>query len=219
MSLAVARAVDDAVLWEGYLLYPYRASSAKNQIRWQFGVLGPPRVDRAGIAEGPSLHCECLLRAGDATTVLISVRFLQLIRRQLEQLRGGRYAPVDSITTGGVTLLSFDEATDCESTFGPFTLADLRTGRTLPIVIPAAVDEEDIAAPDGTVIGRILRRRHALTGTLQLSADVADSGAPGGEVIRLVCSVSNGHADAVADRDEANAVSMLGTHLLLRAID
>ena len=37
-----ARAIADAVLYEGYLLYPYRATSAKNQSRWQFGVVGPP---------------------------------------------------------------------------------------------------------------------------------------------------------------------------------
>ena len=37
-----ARVVADAVLYEGYLLYPYRASAAKNRMRWQFGVLVPP---------------------------------------------------------------------------------------------------------------------------------------------------------------------------------
>jgi len=36
-----ARAVADAVLYEGYLLYPYRRSSGKNRVRWQFGVLAP----------------------------------------------------------------------------------------------------------------------------------------------------------------------------------
>jgi hypothetical protein len=41
VSLAQATSVADAVLYEGYLLYPYRATSAKNQLRWQFGVLGP----------------------------------------------------------------------------------------------------------------------------------------------------------------------------------
>jgi hypothetical protein len=34
--------VADAVLFEGYLLYPYRASAQKNRLRWQFGVLVPP---------------------------------------------------------------------------------------------------------------------------------------------------------------------------------
>ena len=46
-----ARAVADAVLYEGYLLYPYRASSRKNQCRWQFGVLGPPGAADAGLGE------------------------------------------------------------------------------------------------------------------------------------------------------------------------
>ena len=31
MSLDAVRAVADAVLYEGYLLYPYRASAAKNR--------------------------------------------------------------------------------------------------------------------------------------------------------------------------------------------
>ncbi len=42
MSIERARAVADAVLYEGYVLYPYRASARKNQVRWQFGVLVPP---------------------------------------------------------------------------------------------------------------------------------------------------------------------------------
>ena len=47
-----ARAVADAVLYEGYLLYPYRANSRKNQSRWQFGVLGPQRCGRRGHRRG-----------------------------------------------------------------------------------------------------------------------------------------------------------------------
>ena len=61
MSLDQVRAVADAVLYEGYLLYPYRASSAKNQSRWQFGVLGPPDAAPAAFAEDPALAMQCLL--------------------------------------------------------------------------------------------------------------------------------------------------------------
>jgi hypothetical protein len=39
---ASVREVADALLYEGYVLYPYRASSGKNTNRWQFGVLMPP---------------------------------------------------------------------------------------------------------------------------------------------------------------------------------
>ena len=41
MSIERARKIADAVFYEGYLLYPYRASSRKNQLRLQFGVLAP----------------------------------------------------------------------------------------------------------------------------------------------------------------------------------
>ena len=40
--------IADAVLFEGYVLYPYRASAAKNQFRWQFGVVAPHRPDDEG---------------------------------------------------------------------------------------------------------------------------------------------------------------------------
>ncbi len=58
-----ARAVADAVLYEGYLLYPYRANSRKNQTRWQFGVLGPAGAAAAGIGEDDSLSAQVLGRA------------------------------------------------------------------------------------------------------------------------------------------------------------
>jgi len=48
---ASARLVADAVLYEGYVLYPYRASAQKNQLRWQFGVLAPPDYARSSGAE------------------------------------------------------------------------------------------------------------------------------------------------------------------------
>ena len=56
-----ARAIADAVLYEGYLLYPYRASSRKNQCRWQFGVLGPPGAADAGIGEERALDTQFLV--------------------------------------------------------------------------------------------------------------------------------------------------------------
>ena len=60
MTIDQVRAVADAVLYEGYLLYPYRATSGKNQLRWQFGVLGPRGAEQAGLGEGSSLSMQCL---------------------------------------------------------------------------------------------------------------------------------------------------------------
>ena len=78
------RAVADAVLFEGYALYPYRASSPKNQLRWQFGVLAP-----RGWSEGGRYNdrwwqeTQCLVDPDEDGIALLTgrCRFLQLRRR------------------------------------------------------------------------------------------------------------------------------------------
>lgn len=87
VDFAPALAVADAVLYEGYLLYPYRPSSVKNRVRWQFGVLAPPAwIDArtlpdndgvAGSSESWWNRTECLVEAGGGVTVEVVLRFLQ----------------------------------------------------------------------------------------------------------------------------------------------
>ncbi|MER6795221.1 hypothetical protein, partial [Amycolatopsis mediterranei] len=72
-----ARAIGDAVLYEGYLLYPYRASAGKNRVRWQWGVLVPPSYASAEIGEHSSARVECLLEPSDHTVLHVKLRFLQ----------------------------------------------------------------------------------------------------------------------------------------------
>ncbi|GLY40872.1 hypothetical protein Amsp01_068950 [Amycolatopsis sp. NBRC 101858] len=72
-----ARAIGDAVLYEGYLLYPYRASAGKNKVRWQWGVLVPPSYASAEIGEHASARAECLLEPLERTILHVKVRFLQ----------------------------------------------------------------------------------------------------------------------------------------------
>ena len=73
MMLDLARLAADAVLYEGYLLYPYRSTAAKNQVRWQFGVLGPPGAADSGLGEETGLAVDTLLRPDDdRATVTVS---------------------------------------------------------------------------------------------------------------------------------------------------
>ncbi|MET8849863.1 hypothetical protein [Amycolatopsis sp. NPDC004625] len=72
-----ARAVGDAVLYEGYLLYPYRASAPKNRVRWQWGVLVPPSYASAEIGEHASARVECLVEPREGTILRVKLRFLR----------------------------------------------------------------------------------------------------------------------------------------------
>ena len=59
--LEQARQVADAILYEGYLLYPYRASAQKNQERFQFGVLMPAAYRAVDEHEPSAAQTECVL--------------------------------------------------------------------------------------------------------------------------------------------------------------
>ena len=45
MNRELAMKVANAVLYEGYMLYPYRPSAIKNRQRWSFGILYPPAYE------------------------------------------------------------------------------------------------------------------------------------------------------------------------------
>ncbi|WP_018502890.1 hypothetical protein [Parafrankia discariae] len=71
-----ARAVSDTVLYEGYLLYPYRDDALKNRHHWQFGVLMPPAFAASGAGEHSTARTEFLLDGGPGTTLRIGARWL-----------------------------------------------------------------------------------------------------------------------------------------------
>ncbi|MEU4153507.1 hypothetical protein [Streptomyces sp. NPDC026659] len=163
-------AVADAVLYEGYLLYPYRRSSAKNRVRWQFGVLpprdwvetdGPVTEGISGSADSWYQRTECLVRAeGPDAALKVRVRYLQLQRKQVEAADGDcGHRPVESLLTadGGVQL-SFDEAVPHEVEL-VWPLADLLRGVcTAPSGAPAARETEELSKG----AGRVVRTREAV---------------------------------------------------------
>jgi hypothetical protein len=75
------RAIADAVLYEGYVLYPYRASSSKNQTRWQFGVLMPPSYVDTDSSERGAAQTEIVFEAPAGTSLRVSLRFLHVQHR------------------------------------------------------------------------------------------------------------------------------------------
>ncbi|AGB22883.1 hypothetical protein Mycsm_02548 [Mycobacterium sp. JS623] len=195
-----ARAVADAVLYEGYLLYPYRATSGKNQSRWQFGVLGPQGAADTGIGEDNTLSAQVLVRSSGVPALSGVVRFLQLQHRAAEREVGGRYQPTAELSTGSASWLSWDEAVECEIAIDRFSVTSLP--RTLDISVASGSDVEML---DG---GRLVRTRRALCGQLDISTE------RDGDLLRLSFELRN-VAPPAPDKNEAIATSMIGTHLLI----
>jgi hypothetical protein len=79
MNLDAIRAVANAVLYEGYMLYPYRPSALKNRSQgWSFGTLLPPAYVAEQVGEADSLEGQILLTGSEDALLTIEVRFLQL---------------------------------------------------------------------------------------------------------------------------------------------
>ena len=79
MNRELAIKIADAILYEGYILYPYRVSAFKNRYRFSFGILHPPDYEevRNG-TERSSMHSELLLNAKAKRKFRVNLRFLQL---------------------------------------------------------------------------------------------------------------------------------------------
>ena len=215
-TLDQVRAIADAVLYEGYLLYPYRASSSKNQSRWQFGVLGPPRATAASFGEDPTMSVQCLLERpddGHPASVTVHLRFLHLQVRSVERLVDGCYEPVDELVVDGRSVLSWDEAYECEYPLPRFSLVFDDASPPVPTVleVPAAEESEPILDGAGTTVGRIVRRRAPLRVEVTVAAEPDDGYA------RLTVATANVHPDEAVTKDGAIRLSLIGTHVLMVA--
>jgi hypothetical protein len=219
MSLDLARTVADAVLYEGYLLYPYRATSRKNQARWQFGVLGPPGAAEQGSGEERSMSLQCLLERVNqmnwaAPTVTIYLRFLQLQRRIVEAPDKGEpsgFIPVDQLVVDDDLVFSWDEAIEQEQSWPASSLAELAEGVVRPVQVAGGDQIEPVAAADGSVAGRIVRRRWPLSAELKASITEVDN------YLRLEILVENAARSQPANPQDAIRTSLIGAHLLIES--
>ena len=199
MSLAAARRVADAVLYEGYLLYPYRSDSAKNQLRWQFGLLSPDGAEAAGVGDRSELTASVLMRSGGRPRV--HVRFLQVQWRAVESLVDGRYVPVDRLRVGDTDWVPWHEAVEREV---------VRTGPG-PVTAGAGTEVEPLSDPDGRTVGRLVRTRWPVTAELTVTATELDG------YVRLELGLRNtaGWDPAEFSRDLAARRALVGAHLLV----
>jgi hypothetical protein len=165
MGADIVSRIADAVLYEGYLLWPYRKSALKNQQRFTFGGVHPPAWD-----DRSCLQAQVLLQDDEDADVEVQVRFLQIVERQV--LKDGTSAamasqPVEELEVDGRRWVSWDEAVEREITPGP---------------IHIEVGEELEQIPGGT----IRRSWRALEGEVSLTREPLRRG-----LWRITVRVSN----------------------------
>jgi hypothetical protein len=215
-GFAAARAVADAVLYEGYLLYPYRRSSGKNRVRWQFGVLaprgwveaaGPPAPTVAGAADAWRQRTECLLEAKADARIAVRLRFLHLQRRSV---RDRTDREVDALEAGGVRHLTFDEAVPREVDLAVDLTELSKNPQAHPVELPGG--EEAEALPAGA--GRVVRTRAPVSAVVRLSVAPATAPFPL-QAVTVETENTVADLDPHAPRSEALRRSLVAAHTLL----
>jgi hypothetical protein len=217
---ATARSVADAVLYEGYVLYPYRASSRKNQARFQWGVLTPRDFSESEGSERWSTRTECLLNPGVTPMLSVRVRCLQAQHRSVEAARDeGQFEPVDFLEIDGTLHVDWDEAVDCAVDIGPLWMQAMEdSDHVEEFSFPAGTEIELLTGTGDAVIGRFVRQRHDLNGTARIVVTRVDPELPYFKVAVTIenTTVWNGNG---GHRDDAIGQSFIAVHTMLAVDD
>ena len=189
MNLDPVRKIADAVLYEGYILYPYRASSQKNQSRWQFGVVMAPGYAAADPSETSFTRAECVLEHSGQPSVRVLLRFLQVQRR----------------TSGGQ---SWDEAVEreVEAAADAAALFGDGDGVTWEFTVEGGEDRDE----------DVVRRREPLAGAVTVRA--AEVPGPW-RALKLQVKIENrtGLGSVPQRREDALPTSLVAAHTIITA--
>jgi hypothetical protein len=222
MNWTQAQKIADAVLYEGYLLYPYRPSAIKNRQRFNFGVVYPRVYSEGQNGSDPwVMHTECLVKGPPEAIVQAKVRCLQLSLRTVGEFLAGPsktsaahaadYRLVDRLAVGGRVFLPCQEAVEQEVLLPACELSGT-TPLTQDIRFPAAQAREDVRDESGKVVGVIIRERRATAGGVDLSIT------PLGADLRKIAVTIRNESEFAGSSDNRDAVlmhSMLSTHSIL----
>ena len=228
-SSSLVERIADAVLYEGYILYPYRPSAVKNQQRWNFGVLCPESFATAQRGtESSTMRTECLVESNSSTTLAVKVRFLHLMQRELAQLFNDCSAPgcehlVDqsgrhfrlqpSLEVNGEVLQAWQEAIAREVVVPQIRISQLESPLCRKFVFPASRMTEALTDnASGAMTGMLVRTQRDVVCEVEISAQQVEQSLKLSIVIRNLSAFADARDRS---RDDALMHSTVSTHTIL----
>ena len=229
MNLAVVDKIAKAVLYEGYMLYPYRPSSVKNQQRWNFGVLCPKSYsDAQDGTEASTMQTECLVEGDSRSSIELRVRFLQLNARSVGQLT----TPVNELVAADLPPLRWVERFEVNGR----VYQAWQEAAEREVIVPVRSVESLVADPlvhqftfraerqieplrdsDENVGGVLVREGNALSGEVEVLISQQTDG-----LFKLTVRIRNTtplDITANTNREKALLHSLVSTHTILGAAD
>ncbi|HEY3973991.1 MAG TPA: hypothetical protein VGM18_13375 [Candidatus Sulfotelmatobacter sp.] len=209
MNLACVDQIAKAVLYEGYMLYPYRPSSVKNRQRWNFGVVYPRSYSEAGGGEEPcGMRTQCLVSGGADSkacpTLEVRLRFLQL---QTRSTRLGVEVGTRGLPDG------WQEAVERELSLPELVLEKLlqetvKQAFLFPSQMRTRAEHDRVRG----LVNAVELRQEAVEGAVEVSAELV-----GDNLYKVGIDVQNLTPLEIpaANRDAALMQSLVSTHTIL----
>ena len=213
MNRELAAKIADTIMYEGYMLYPYRPSAIKNRQRWTFGILYPSQYDevRSG-TERSQMHSECLLKTHGKAVVQVRVRYLQLITKQVAERVNQAFKLVPSLVIDGHLIESWDEGVERSA---QVEVPIEATEHSVEFSFPASNSSESLLNSAGEVVANTIRTQHEIRGKLCASAQKIRE-----NVWKLKIDVINTSSKTFdpQNRNEALLRSMLTAHCVVSSV-
>ena len=231
MNLELVEKIANAVLYEGYMLYPYRASSVKNRHRFNWGALAPESYSAAQKGtEAFEMQTECLLEGNDQITLNIKVRFLHLLNREIGKLE----VPLDDLPkdvepdfqlvplleAGGQVFQTWQEAVEREVDLPTVYLSEI--SKTHNFSFPTTRELEPLRDENNRIVGVIVRTRQEIGGAIQLRIEEQNykSQIANRKLFKVtvrVCNTTPFENAEQKSRDDALLHSLVSTHTIISA--
>ena len=184
MNLGLVERIVNAVLYEGYILYPYRPSAVKNRQRFNFGALYPENYSLAQKGtDAWSMQTECLVLGGARTVIDVKARFLHLTARdvavpisdlkfQISDYRDEELKVVESLEVGDQLFQTWQEAIERDMSAPEINLSELvGEPRQLIFAFPSNRETEPLRDAAGKTVGVIVRKQEPVEGAIEVAVE------------------------------------------------
>lgn len=219
MNSELVERIVHALLYEGSILYPYRPSAIKNQQRWNFGVVTPKAFsDAHEEAEGWMMQTECLVRNPKRARLTVSIRFLHLLSRLVDQSPGTeRNTSRDELVTPEREVDAWEEAVERIVSIALEGLAEMTiTPREFSFQFPGK-EETRTLRKESNQDQLCITRQQALEGCVEIGAELITP-----QLFKLRVRVENRtqlREAAKRTREEILLHSFVSTHTVLNIED
>ncbi|HZZ41935.1 MAG TPA: hypothetical protein VFE58_03295 [Tepidisphaeraceae bacterium] len=215
-----------ALLYEGYVLYPYRPS-VKTHSRWTFGGVYPPAWSEAQKGtDACTMQTQCLFQTGPDAAVQIKIRFLHLVDRTIGELTPPldelpatgepAFRQVQNMSVGDREYRPWQEAVEREVDLG---MLDIGVLVAAPVQrefsFPSQRMIEPLRVPGSPIVAILIRRQETVEGVVELSGHLIEE-----NLIRLTVRIQNRTPLSEAKnrtRDDALMRTLVSSHTILES--